>query len=1020
MATTLTRLTALTAASTIALAGCTAEGRGNDRDNVPDAASTPHAASPLREALTGEQFYFVMADRFADGDSSNNTGGYEDDPMVSGYDPTNAGFYQGGDLAGIMDRLDYIEGLGTTAIWLTPSFTNKPVQVEDDSAGYHGYWVTDFTSIDPHLGTNEEFAQLVDAAHDRGMKVFLDIITNHTADVIGYEEGERVAYVSKDDAPYVDAEGNEFDDRAVAGTDAFPELDTASSFPYTPVLEPGEEDAKTPSWLNDLTMYHHRGDTTFAGEDSQYGDFYGLDDLFTENPAVVDGMVDIYSAWIEDFGVDGFRIDTMKHVDDAFWQRFGPEVLEAAHEAGKDEFMMFGEVYDTSRAVTSHYTTAASMQSVLDFSFQEAARQYVSQSGSATALADFFAADDWYTDADSNAYQLPTFLGNHDMGRFGSFLEDDNPEASDDELLQRDILAHSLMLLSRGNPVVYYGDEQGFTGDGGDKEARQTMFASQVDSYLEDDLIGTDATVATDSYDTTHPLYEAIADLSALVDKHPALRDGVHQNRFASDGAGVYAFSRMDRDDQREYVVAVNNSTEPVTAEIPTWASKRQYKAIYGATGAERTDRDAVLTVTVPALSAVVYESAGRVSPATGTPNVTITTAEPASEDLGRMHVAASVAGDQYAEVTFWSRTGDDDWQLLGTDDSVPYQVFDLVTDLDAGTAVEYRAVAANAKGRSSTSDSATGVVAAPQVTLTSPTSGTTLGEDPVLSATVRPERAGTSVTFERRLAGEEWEEVATDTSAPAWSTRDDVSGLEDGTEVQYRAVATSAGTTVTSSIIPALTGAAAQPGAVSVPGSFNVAVGCASDWQPDCEAIQMTLDEDQSLWNLTLDLPAGSHQFKIAIDGSWTENYGDGGAMDGANIALELEEASAVTFTYDHATHLVEVTGGSVGGGTGGDSPESVTLAGSLQIPLGCDADWDPTCAATSMTHEGDGVWSLSGSLAAGSYEYKVVYDGSWSVNYGADGVLDGGNISLELAADADVTFRYDESTHLVQVEGT
>ena len=105
--------------------------------------------------------------------------------------PTDKGFYHGGDIDGLVSQLDYIEGLGTTAIWLTPAFKNRPVQgVEPDiSAGYHGYWITDFTQIDPHLGTNDDLRTLVDEAHARGIKVFFDIITNHTADVIGYAGG---------------------------------------------------------------------------------------------------------------------------------------------------------------------------------------------------------------------------------------------------------------------------------------------------------------------------------------------------------------------------------------------------------------------------------------------------------------------------------------------------------------------------------------------------------------------------------------------------------------------------------------------------------------------------------------------------------------------------------------------------------------------------------------------------------------------------------------------------------------
>ncbi|MGO1896848.1 MAG: alpha-amylase family glycosyl hydrolase, partial [Brachybacterium sp.] len=150
------------------------------------------AQSPYRHPGGGEIFYFVLTDRFANGDTSNDTGGIEGDRLDHGFDPADKGFYQGGDIAGLHEKLDYIEGLGMTSIWLTPSFTNNPVQGEgeDASSGYHGYWVTDFTTIDPHLGTNEELKALIDDAHSRGIKVYFDIITNHTADLIDYEEGE--------------------------------------------------------------------------------------------------------------------------------------------------------------------------------------------------------------------------------------------------------------------------------------------------------------------------------------------------------------------------------------------------------------------------------------------------------------------------------------------------------------------------------------------------------------------------------------------------------------------------------------------------------------------------------------------------------------------------------------------------------------------------------------------------------------------------------------------------------------
>jgi glycosidase len=480
-------------AASAARPSSSATGSASAAAPAASSAATPFAARhSLRAPVTDENFYFVMADRFENGTTANDTGGIAGGPSEHGFDPTSKGYYNGGDLVGLRNRIDYIKGLGTTSLWLTPSFKNKAVQPEDQSAGYHGYWITDFTQIDPHLGSNADLKALVDAAHARGMKVYFDIITNHTADVIGYREGARTAYVPKDREPYRTATGRPFDDRDYAGTRTFPPLNPETSFPYTPVLEPAERTLKVPSWLNDRTLYHNRGNTTFTGEDSYYGDFFGLDDLFTEHPRVVAGMIDIYKTWIREMGIDGFRIDTMKHVDDAFWQRFGPEVLRYAHLQGKREFFMFGEVFDTSRPFTSQYTTRNRMQAVLDFPFQDAARKFASQGASASHLRTFFRDDDWYTDADSNVYQLPTFLGNHDMGRIGYFLKKDNAGAAERELLVRHRLAHELMYFSRGNPVVYYGDEQGFTGDdpGGDQAARQSMFASQVDDYLNDELLG--------------------------------------------------------------------------------------------------------------------------------------------------------------------------------------------------------------------------------------------------------------------------------------------------------------------------------------------------------------------------------------------------------------------------------------------------------------------------------------------------------------------------------------------------
>ncbi|TQJ69096.1 glycosidase [Arthrobacter sp. SLBN-100] len=963
----------------------------------------------MRGPVTDENFYFVMADRFSNGSPINDDGGLGSDPMVSGFDPTRKGFYNGGDLAGLLDKIDYIQGLGTTSIWLTPSFKNKAVQPEDKSAGYHGYWVTDFTQIDPHLGTNDELKALIDEAHSRGMKVYFDIITNHTADVIGYKEGARKGYISKDAVPYETAEGAEFDDRDYAGAESFPKLGAATSFPYKPVLEPGEENLKVPAWLNDPTLYHNRGDTTFVGEDSFYGDFFGLDDLFTEHPKVVDGMKNIYETWIRDFGVDGFRIDTMKHVNDGFWQEFGPDVLTYAKEQGKDEFFMFGEVFDTTKSFTSQFTTRNNMQAVLDFPFQDAARNFASKGEDAAALETFFAGDDWYTDADSNVYQLPTFLGNHDMGRIGSFIAADNPGSTDAEQVARDQLAHELMYLSRGNPVIYYGDEQGFTGPGGDQDARQTLFASKVLEYLDDDLLGTDATHATDNFNTGHPLYGKISQLAELTKEHPALRDGAHQHRYAAEGPGIYAFSRTDAEDQREYVVALNNGEQPQTAEVPTYIAKRTYTRIYGEGADEaKTAVDGKLTVTVPPLSAVVYQSSGRIPHSQAAPAVVLQEPAAAQGDNGRLKVTADVGGSSFYEVTFEARTAGGGWQAIGTDDTAPYQVFHEVAALDAGTPVEYRAAVLDNGGHAATSQPRNAAVPAPVPTLQKPVEGSSVKGSVELSATVDPEKASHVMLFERSVAGGDWTAVGSDGSSPVYSVTDDVSGLADGTQLRYRASTAGTGFNVSSGVRTVTVGDAPQPDSVTVAGSLNQAMGCAEPWDLACTQATMVLDPADNIWRLTVDLPAGKYEYKAALNGNWDVSYGADGALNGSNIVLD-HAGGAVTFRYDNRTHVISAVYAS-------QQPQAVSVAGNLGSELGCIGDWLPECDQAQLALDPtDLVWKLTVmNLPAGTYEFKAAMDRSWNVNYGANGVPNGGNIPFEHDGGG-VTFRYDHFTHLV-----
>ena len=549
---------------------------------------TANAQDAFRDRTeTEEIIYFVLPDRFANGNPANDRGGLRGDRLKHGFDPTSKAFFHGGDLQGLTARLDYIQALGATAVWLTPVFKNKPVQGApgQQSAGYHGYWITDFTRVDPHLGDEAQMQAFVRAAHGRGMKVYLDIIANHTADVIAYREcpTDRCPYRSRAEYPYSrrgGLQGEPINDGFTG--DNFSKL-TRPDFAYTPYLPAGEERIKQPQWLNDPLLYHNRGNSTFAGESSEMGDFVGLDDLMTENPRVVQGMIEIYGNWIDQYGVDGFRIDTARHVNAEFWQAFVPEMLRRAAARGIPHFHIFGEVStsDIDTALLARYTREARLPAVLDFAFAAAVRATVAGDAGTDKLARLFADDVLYEGGEKAALQLPTFISNHDAGRFAYYVRKALPQASDDEVLKRVLLAHAMLFTLRGVPVVYYGDEQGFTGVGGDQDARQDMMTSHTPSYLADRRIGK-ADPQQSNFDLNHPIARAIAQLSALRRANAALRSGRQVVRNSVDAPGLFAVSRLDPATGREIAIAFNTSLQPLASTMEVDARSRDFTALYG------------------------------------------------------------------------------------------------------------------------------------------------------------------------------------------------------------------------------------------------------------------------------------------------------------------------------------------------------------------------------------------------------------------------------------------------------
>lgn len=658
------------------------------------------AKPTVRGGASNSQIYFVMTDRFANGDTSNDEAGLTGFSAVTGYDPTDIGYFHGGDLKGLTSKLDYIQGLGFNSIWITPPVKQRYVQ--GDSAAYHGYWGLDFTTIDPHLGTEEDFKNFVSQAHSRGIKVIVDIVINHTADVIKYK-GDVYSYSSISEYPYKDCNKKKFDLNKYIGKANFPKLCAATSFPVPPIVSDKNKNIKAPAFLNDITNYHNRGDSTFSGESSTFGDFFGLDDVFTEKPAVVAGWTKVWQDWITKFDIDGYRIDTAKHVNPEFWKVFLPAVLKTAAAAGKSYFPIYGEVWDTDPNYLAKFVTDYKFPGVLDFAFQAAASKYATYGNGERDLLDLFNQDDLYTSATTSAYGLTTFLDNHDMGRIGMFLQG-NTEANPTQLLERAKFANALLVLLRGGPATYYGDEKGMTGSGGDKAARQDMFPTQVAEWQKEVRIGGVPIGIQSAFDTTNPIETSLSELQKLAEKYPALRSGTQQLRYANDGA--FAVSRYLN--KQEFLVAFNGRDVEAKLNLPVSTNDSKWTVVSGkATDVVASEKN--ISLTLPARNWVVLKADSEFAPTT---KLAITLNKPVVDiRTYEQYVAltAAIPGTDFNEVTFAVRVKGKAWTTVGTSDrrilgvtgfkDGLYRVYLHQENYKKGTNLEIVAIAVNANG---------------------------------------------------------------------------------------------------------------------------------------------------------------------------------------------------------------------------------------------------------------------------------------------------------------------------------
>jgi len=470
-----------------------------------------------------EVIYFLMTDRFQDSQTR---------PAVSQADrslgfATDDKFY-GGTLRGITQHLNYVAGLGCTAIWLSPIF-------ENNADAYHGYDINNYLNVDPHFGTKDDLIELVETAHafERDgepwpIRIILDVVLNHS--------GNNWSYPG--DAPYL-----YFADQ---------------QFPFGAWRR---ADRPVPTELRDPSFYHRRGQITNYDSplEAQHGDIATLKDYANEDDAVgsfvVNALIKAHCYWLREADVDGFRVDAVKHMNPVACSWFCSNVREYAQSLGKRHFFLFGEVATPSDDVYNRYigpstsvrdsTVFFGLDSVLDFRLAEGVFGDSDNAPLRDVLKGFKGPQTLFNRIEAQRQRalnraelgrfLVTFVDNHDSfwqptGRYGN--------GADDEQI---IGAAGFLLCSLGTPCIYYGMEQGLSGQGGDRQIREALFDSKPGGKT---LLNVDCRI-----------YRAIADIAEVRHGSQPLRygrmyyrqisaDGIHYGLpFGSDY--ILAFSRL-------------------------------------------------------------------------------------------------------------------------------------------------------------------------------------------------------------------------------------------------------------------------------------------------------------------------------------------------------------------------------------------------------------------------------------------------------------------------------------------
>lgn len=605
--------------------------------------------------------YFAMTDRFCDGDSSNNVP-VGSDPSLHDPAQRDIGRYHGGDLRGVEMAIQsgYFNDLGITALWLTPVVRNvwrSGYDLGGWKSGYHGYWTQDFLDIDPHLtsgvslagkpyaddagGRMAHYRDLVKLAHSKGIKVIQDVVMNHAGPVFYYDANGDGLFNEREKDEWIQPFKRDGFHEIAKWADV-PKWNLRKTQPDGPRELLGVK-IPTRGTLSQLGVYGRKGYSQESlgksdGEEVTC-DFFSLRDFWTAPEgesfdALVDEFVEIYHFYMTTVGVDGLRIDTVKHVHHEFWDAF-TERLRARLGPDAAEKLLFGEIYDGNPQRLGQYTwrsdwpasTAPALDSVLDFNFCFNAREYLRHPGgtfgSPAGLEKSLgirsendpAGRPFYNptagpDGLNSRQKIITFIENHDgLNRFrvAGVTE------------ERNRLAQGLLMTLPGIPCLYYGTEFSLLDPdgqiGGDSESGRMMFFRRQGGPSMKEVKSSTA-------------YQEISQLAALRNRLPVLRTGdliplwVDSPEARGDD-GVYAFARASADGESFAVILVNASTDdrfcPVgdhrlhlPASLKTEGKMLRPSLVIGRGRSSQAAPLAAagpLQFSIPASSLVVYES---------------------------------------------------------------------------------------------------------------------------------------------------------------------------------------------------------------------------------------------------------------------------------------------------------------------------------------------------------------------------------------------------------------------------